>query len=712
MTTRTKPTGRSTSSRFSIIVLIFVAFLCAGTFFLNLQHHKEQRRRGVSFDAPNHLSLGEEVKPPRPIVTVASVSTSAIAPTSLSNNKSTLTTITKSVIAASTTAATPAIATDATTATAIAPTGSYYITRNLKKNPHDLQCPHGELVQYWKSDERDMKRGPPPWATPNKYVTFEPDGGGWNNIRMGFELFALFAYATGRTLVLPPPQKLYLLQRGGARPLGFGDFVNISTSQSPRDPKDPKPQRSRLSQYIRILTAVEWVNELNAQPLRPAARKPSKLVGTAPDAFKTFCRREGHTMAVSPKENFFIFPDTQMQSSREGSNSEPRRRQLQQQKQTRKPVGGSLNPPAVSHTPIIPKSMQGASKGTKEKQVAKKPGHSSYKSRKHSATGNSKSTVKAPEAPTLRVSVPGSGRNAERTASLNEYRQKRQAVWPLRQEPYSSAAILHFATDFKRSLRWLTHFYSVLWFEAKREDKHFKRVARDALRYRDEVHCIAARIVKQLDDLALEMATKELPTVPSGALKESDALPRLDKQVIDAERKSMDADFLAGAVGLHGRFSTFHIRRGDFQFKKAKISVEDVMASTGHLLRTRELVYVATDEADTAFLDPIRNAGHVVKTLGDFLSKAEMKALANPDWVGMIEQVVASRGRVFIGTYWSTFTGFIIRMRGYKGLAKQSYYALPQFRDVMVFGKDRRKGAGWWREWPEAWEGIDEPDGD
>ena len=49
-------------------------------------------------------------------------------------------------------------------------------------------------------------------------------------------------------------------------------------------------------------------------------------------------------------------------------------------------------------------------------------------------------------------------------------------------------------------------------------------------------------------------------------------------------------------------------------------------------------------------------------------------------------------------------------MRGYRGLAKQSYYALPQFRDVMVSGKDVRKGAGWWREWPEAWEGIDSSD--
>jgi hypothetical protein len=32
----------------------------------------------------------------------------------------------------------------------------------------------------------------------------------------------------------------------------------------------------------------------------------------------------------------------------------------------------------------------------------------------------------------------------------------------------------------------------------------------------------------------------------------------------------------------------------------------------------------------------------------------------------MVEQVVAAQGKVFVGTYWSTFTGFIMRMRGYK----------------------------------------------
>jgi hypothetical protein len=47
-----------------------------------------------------------------------------------------------------------------------------------------------------------------------QYMTFEPDGGGWNNIRMAMETVVGLAIAMGRTLVLPPAQRMYLLGQG------------------------------------------------------------------------------------------------------------------------------------------------------------------------------------------------------------------------------------------------------------------------------------------------------------------------------------------------------------------------------------------------------------------------------------------------------------------------------------------------------------------
>jgi len=73
-----------------------------------------------------------------------------------------------------------------------------------------------ELV-YWNEPQGERDNNfKSPFAKPSssgqrKYITFEPDRGGWNNIRMNLENIFVFAAATGRTLVLPPAAPLYLM---------------------------------------------------------------------------------------------------------------------------------------------------------------------------------------------------------------------------------------------------------------------------------------------------------------------------------------------------------------------------------------------------------------------------------------------------------------------------------------------------------------------
>lgn len=80
------------------------------------------------------------------------------------------------------------------------------------------ECPRMDRLQYWKTERTLADRNfVPPLAQVGpieKYVTFEPDIGGWNNIRMQMETVLVFAAATGRTLVLPPDQGMYLLDKG------------------------------------------------------------------------------------------------------------------------------------------------------------------------------------------------------------------------------------------------------------------------------------------------------------------------------------------------------------------------------------------------------------------------------------------------------------------------------------------------------------------
>ena len=75
-------------------------------------------------------------------------------------------------------------------------------------------CSIPAVVQYWANPTDCF---PPPVldADPllRKYVVFQPDLGGWNNIRMALEVVILFALVTRRVLVLPPDAVLYLLSK-------------------------------------------------------------------------------------------------------------------------------------------------------------------------------------------------------------------------------------------------------------------------------------------------------------------------------------------------------------------------------------------------------------------------------------------------------------------------------------------------------------------
>jgi hypothetical protein len=72
-------------------------------------------------------------------------------------------------------------------------------------------------LQYWRASP-DL----PPSAYPElgrvsaddtetRYLSFETDLGGWNNIRLQLEILFVLAHATGRVLLIPAPQVLYLL---------------------------------------------------------------------------------------------------------------------------------------------------------------------------------------------------------------------------------------------------------------------------------------------------------------------------------------------------------------------------------------------------------------------------------------------------------------------------------------------------------------------
>ena len=228
----------------------------------------------------------------------------------------------------------------------------------------------------------------------------------------------------------------------------------------------------------------------------------------------------------------------------------------------------------------------------------------------------------------------------------------------------ASAPLIHFHSGEKHH-RLLNHFYTFLFFTDAKIDHYFKRFVRDYLHYTDNIWCAAGRVLHALEEEATKFATIGKPT----------------------------------------EFSALHVRRGDFQYKKVKISAEDWYDNTKDLFHPNETIYVATDEKNKTFFEPLAKR-YNLRFLSDFSDAAGLNEL-DPNLLGMIDTIVASRGRLFVGTWFSTFTGYINRMRGYYGMSGTTSYYSTTERKFNTHSWENANKVMTAREWPTAWIGID-----
>lgn len=226
--------------------------------------------------------------------------------------------------------------------------------------------------------------------------------------------------------------------------------------------------------------------------------------------------------------------------------------------------------------------------------------------------------------------------------------------------------LIHFKANDK-DFRLLAHFYGFLHFTNSTVDHYFKRFVRDFLHYNDQVYCAAGKIVKALQ--------------------------------VEAQARGFNRD-----ANGNGGYSSMHIRRGDFQFKVVKLSAEDWYNNTKEIWQPNEIIYIATDERNKTFFEPIAEH-HDLRYLDDYWQLANLSSL-DPNYMGMIDTIVSSRGRAFAGTWFSTFTGYINRMRGYHGLSmKDSWYSWLERKEA-VHKWDDSDLSRYSFELPNAWVGV------
>ena len=427
------------------------------------------------------------------------------------------------------------------------------------KRDQNFQSPFAE-----QSDLRQKRR----------YLTFEPDPGGWNNIRMSMEIIFTLAATTGRTLVLPPKAPFYLLGTGEKNARSFGSFYDVSKDTFQKEVEvismEEFFEREVFSDQKDGKNLFGFLNETEIQSLKDSEVSKLCLYRTGAknhcETMYKHLRNAGYQPPLEAGENCFVFDEDVFHGNEVKESLKERVTRFCGPERTPVYYNKTIHEPELIHWDA-------------SKVDARKGGH-----------------------------------------------------------------------------RLLNHFYAFLFYSDPVVDNHYKRFVRDFLHYKDSLFCAAGKVINAINREAKE-------------------------------------------------WSTLHVRRGDLQYKEVKISGEEWYENLKDIWNEGELLFIATDERNKTFFDPIKEH-HEVRFLDDYWEVAKLGEI-DPYFLSMVDTIVASHGRTFAGTWFSTFTGYINRMRGYLGYSiKDSWYGYLPRKGIV---RDYKYPSGNYgaREFPIGWVAID-----
>jgi hypothetical protein len=338
-----------------------------------------------------------------------------------------------------------------------------------------------------------------------RYMTFEPDGGGWNNIRMAMETVIALALATGRTLVLPAQQRMYLLGKNKGKQRTEFDFDHFFPIYDMAAENKGLKVISMEEFLQRVALKGKLINKVSGQVGYPPQNNRTNWNGQngkSMEALKDYLRNHTYTPQWLPGKCMAAFPQNE----------------------------------------------------TSETAVHRLHGY---------LTDVLANPLRNPQ-----LDHPPSVTNLSPVDRLRENISHRKQLCIYTPE-MQNELVLHFMCSHKLGYRMLVHFYAFLYFESWQEDLWMKRFMRDHIRYKDPIQCAAARIVQALRN-----------------------------------------EFM-------GDFDTFHIRRGDFQFKKTRIEATEIYNNVKDILPEGRPVYIATDERNKKFFDPLKEH-YQIRFLDDY----------------------------------------------------------------------------------------------
>lgn len=486
-------------------------------------------------------------------------------------------------------------------------------------------------------------------TTKKKYLTFEPDEGGWNNIRIALETVVAMAVIMGRVLVLPPSQEFPRMSTH----LGYDDFYHLASIQSELASLEVITFQDFLEREV--LTGHVLADATTGQPIQPPDNRTDwngllKNYESAKQGHGStlwnWWRQVATPLLWDYGECIAVFPEPS--GSREENCKDGWRYTTEHDE----------NRVRRYHIQI---QAEDAARDAKQEQ---NNNNNKYRPPAHALRVASYNNRPTP------IDAPPVKRMAEILADRTQL--------CIYDRTLQDATVLH-AMGEQAGTRFLVHFYAFLFLEDWRHDVWLKRFVRDHLRYVDDIQCAAARVVAKLHEYAHDPQSN--PT---------------------------------------GSYDTMHVRRGDFiSFYKQTVQTGEQLYENHvkPIILENRTIYIATDEQDKKYFETLgqHNKLYYLDDFKDLLNGLD------PNYYGMLDQLIASTGDVFVGTFYSTFSGFINRLRGYRSQKAQlpghelgniqSYYTfgdpgLSYARDMMLQYRSVRQSF-WTNEFPVGWRDLD-----
>ena len=150
----------------------------------------------------------------------------------------------------------------------------------------------------------DLQRTFPPHK--EKYITFEPDGGGFNNIRIAFEYVVLLAAVLGRTLVLPPATGWYLIDWGpmGPKKVKAGSTVREFVQTGHLSEFSDFFDVEALSKLVPVLTTAAFLERERMRLQIPAEHTATSVRGSVngdPHPWRNWLRHNTVWANIDPR---------------------------------------------------------------------------------------------------------------------------------------------------------------------------------------------------------------------------------------------------------------------------------------------------------------------------------------------------------------------------------------------------------------------------